>query len=512
MIALSDSITTVALTVSILFVARFLWNYIRSPLKSFPGPVATSFTNIWRLRDVYKGRCDITQNALHRKYGSAVRMGPNMLSLSDPNLIGQVYNTKNPWLKSNMYNVNDVVVSGMRLSNLFSTQDEKWHSTFVRPINSLYSMSRVQETEHNVDITIELFLEKLRVNFVRTGKPCEISDWCNFFAWDAMSQATFSQNLGILEAGSDYKGFLGRSNQTLDYFASICQVPQLDFLLDKNPIMRIGPPTFVWANIFSLEKLRERYQERSKNAAPKVDFLSKFLEIKEKSLELVDDNVVILWLLSNVLAGSDSTGSTICATIYHVLKKPAVYKKLCAELRAANLSLPAKWKDIQGLEYLEAVMREAMRVHPGVGLLLERVVPKGGLTLPDGRFVPEGTIVGMNPWVINRNETVFGANTDEFIPERWLQGPDESDETYQTRFKKMKSTDFTFGAGSRTCLGRHMSQLESFKLIATLFSTFDMELPSLDHQWQVTNSWFLRQTDIPVRLMERQDQDQKATA
>lgn len=36
-----------------------------------------------------------------------------------------------------------------------------------------------------------------------------------------MSEITFSQNLGILEAGSDYKGFLGRSNRTLDYFASV---------------------------------------------------------------------------------------------------------------------------------------------------------------------------------------------------------------------------------------------------------------------------------------------------
>jgi hypothetical protein len=80
----------------------------------------------------------------------------------------------------------------------------------------------------------------------------------------------------------------------------------------------------------------------------------------------------------------------------------------------------------------------------------------------------------MNPWVINKDEGVFGANTDDFIPERWLQSPGESDEVYQARFSKMKGTDFTFGAGSRACLGRYLSQLESFKLIATLFSTFDV--------------------------------------
>lgn len=236
--------------------------------------------------------------------------------------------------------------------------------------------------------------------------------------------------------------------------------------------MRIGPPTFAWANIFSLGQLQKRYQEEKKDT--KQDYLAKFLEIKEKNPELVDDNVIILWLLSNVLAGSDSTAYTMSAAIYYILKNPEVHKKLCAELRGANLSLPAKWKDIQGLKYLEAVMRESMRVHPGVGLILERVVPKGGLSLPDGRFVPEGVVVGMNPWVINKNEAVFGANTDDFIPERWLQASGESDEVYQARFSKMKGTDMTFGAGSRACLGQYLSQLESYKLIATLFSTFDV--------------------------------------
>jgi len=101
MYSVVDFTTTLALSLAILITSRFLWNHFRSPLKSFPGPFATSYTNIWRLWDVYRGRCDITQNALHRKYGSAVRIGPNILSLSDPNLIGQVYNTRSPWLKVN---------------------------------------------------------------------------------------------------------------------------------------------------------------------------------------------------------------------------------------------------------------------------------------------------------------------------------------------------------------------------------------------------------------------------
>lgn len=79
-----------------------------------------------------------------------------------------------------MYNVNDVVVGGVRLKNLFSNQDEHWHSTYIRPVKNLYSMSKVQDVESNLDITINLFFDKLRDRFVRTGMLCEMSDWINF--------------------------------------------------------------------------------------------------------------------------------------------------------------------------------------------------------------------------------------------------------------------------------------------------------------------------------------------
>lgn len=79
-----------------------------------------------------------------------------------------------------MYNVNDVVVGGVRLKNLFSNQNESWHSTYIRPVKNLYSMSKVQDAESNIDLTIKLLCEKLRARFVRPGKTCEMSDWISF--------------------------------------------------------------------------------------------------------------------------------------------------------------------------------------------------------------------------------------------------------------------------------------------------------------------------------------------
>lgn len=92
--------------------------------------------------------------------------------------------------------------------------------------------------------------------------------------------------------------------------------------------------------------------------------------------------------------------------------------------------------DSQQMTYLQAVIKEALRMHPATGLPLSRVVPRGGATI-SGQFFPEGvsaflgwmdlmvnvklqTIVGVNSWVAHYNKHVFGDDADEFSPERWL--------------------------------------------------------------------------------------------
>lgn len=257
-------------------------------------------------------------------------------------------------------------------------------------------------------------------------------------------------------------------------------------LLDKNPVCRLGPPSFGWATEFGAKQYWKRLMEgRPESSSGTTDFLDKFIEAKNKKPDLITDDTVIMYLMANLVAGSDTTASTMCAAIYHVLNNPSVHQKLCAELRDANLSVPVQWKELRGLRYLNAVMREAMRVNPGVGLLCERIVGASGLTLPDnGGFVPEGTIAGMNPWVINRDPVTFGKDVDSFVPERWLPAAGEAEGDFASRISKMKGADFTFGAGKRMCLGKSLSRLESYKFIATLFIVFYVSLSTFSQFFQ----------------------------
>jgi cytochrome P450 len=87
---------------------------------------------------------------------------------------------------------------------------------------------------------------------------------------------------------------------------------------------------------------------------------------------------------------------------------------------SGNLSVPVSYSDGIKLQYLQAVIKEAMRLHPAVGVLMPRYVPKGGAEI-DGRWFPGGTKVGVNAWVVHMDRGVFGADADIFRPERFLE-------------------------------------------------------------------------------------------
>lgn len=196
---------------------------------------------------------------------------------------------------------------------------------------------------------------------------------------------------------------------------------------------------------------------------------------------MVTDVQIVNWLMLSILAGGDTSSAVMRAVVYHLAKNADAHRALVAELTSAGssrLSMPAQWKDIRDLPYLDAVIRESMRLNPGIAMVFERVAPPGGYTLPDGRYIPAGTKVGINPAVTGRDCGVFGEDVDVFRAERWLRRDDdgeEGEEEYQERHRRMRDTcDFVFGAGARVCMGRHLAMLEMKKLIATLYYMFDV--------------------------------------
>jgi len=325
---------------------------------------------------------------------------------------------------------------------------------------------------------------------------------------------TFSQPFGYLSSGTDFDGTLRSSETILDYFAWVGCIPFVDRLLHKNRLAQflLGPGGFNGLAVTCVGHLIARYQGNDSRDDPtQPDYLDRFISAKATNPK-VDDNQIVSWIMINMGAGADTTAIVIRSGLYYSLRTPGVWARLRKELADAGLSAAdcpiVSLKQTRRLPYLEAVVREAIRYLPGVSLGLERYVPAGGQRLSSEKghqdsTVPEGTILAFNPWIINRNRQVWGDDSYEFKPERWLRGDGESEDEFARRLRAMNDTDLSFGAGSRICIGKHFGLLQAYKVVATLALNYDIELVHPEREWTVINSWFPRQEGLEVSMARR---------
>ncbi|KAK4171504.1 putative cytochrome P450 E-class, group I [Triangularia setosa] len=490
----------------------FLWftvSWATSPLRGYPGPFLAGCTNLWRLYHVRTGKYHLTIQKLHEKYGPVVRIGPNLLDLDYPELSKTLYGTDGKWRKTEFYHNNSALVNGKITYHMFSTTDQTEHAQMKRPIVKHYSLGSVLALEPHMDNVLGELMQQLDSRFLQgPKKTCELGEWIAFYAWDLITSATFSKSFGYMSHGHDFDGSISTADKSLDYFASVGQIPWLDFLLDKNPVVRIGPPNLSNVTKIAMTSLISRMQGQDKNFNEKApDYLQHFIESKSIHPEIVHDGMVFGYLLVNLIAGADTTAITIRAIFYYALKNPSIYSRLINEIRSAGVgkSKAFPYTQARQLPYLEAVVREALRFHPAVAMPLERHVPAEGITLPNGDFVPGGAAVGINPFISNRNKSVWGSDAEEFKPDRWLQNVKGggTDEEYKKRMQKWNACDLSFGAGSRICLGRNFALVETYKVVATILNRYDVELADKEREWETVNSWFWRQKGVEVRLRLR---------
>lgn len=258
-----------------------------------------------------------------------------------------------------------------------------------------------------------------------------------------------------------------------DYRGTVQNWPILDRLMRKNPLYLYfrAPTSFFASNAKRL--VGERLSDE-KHAG--VDMLDGFLEAQKKHAEVVDQRVLMSYISTNFLAGSDTTGVTMRSMIWYVLHTPGVLEKLRKELDAKVDSYPPDYATAMDLKYMDAVIRESLRIHPIGSFVFERVVPATGHTTPSGKSLPPGTTIGTTPWTFNFDEDLWGPEPRKFKPERWLQGKDESAVDYEKRVNMMKHNDFSFSYGPRACLGKHIAWMEMVEVMPTLFGLLDVSI------------------------------------
>ena len=121
--------------------------------------------------------------------------------------------------------------------------------------------------------------------------------------------------------------------------------------------------------------------------------------------------------------------------------------------------------EARAMPYLQAVIKEGLRIHPPVVGLMSKEVPAGGDTFK-GQYLPGGTKIGYCAWGIFRRTDVWGEDANEFRPERWL-------DSSKDQLRLMEGTlELVFGYGRWQCLGKNIALMELNKVFVEVSIQF----------------------------------------
>ncbi|KAF1961436.1 benzoate 4-monooxygenase cytochrome-like protein P450 [Byssothecium circinans] len=462
-------------------------------LSHFKGPFSTGFSELWHIHAILSMRSHEMYREATDKYGSIARVGPNDLITTCPDLLCHMSAIRSLYTRTLWYNRSSRVEPGK--DHLFSLIDEETHTKRRQKMASGYSGKENISLEPSIDLRVQQLTQLIRSKYISStgprapAKPIDLAMKIQYFTLDVISHIGFGQAFGDLAADDDVDGYITASEEGMSAMTFLCATGLVPFV-QWPPIARlIGPSEKDKTGHGRVMRTARRLvDERMKAQNPAKgegsDMLASFIHRGMTRDEICTEAFL------QILAGSDTTATAMRCTMLHLVAQPRVYRRLQEEIDGAvRDGLVEDGKVIseanaRTLPYLNAVIREGLRVHPPVTDIVPKVVPKGGDTyIIDGvtTFLPEGTNVGYCVLGLMRRRDLFGEDVDIFRPERWmLDGGAELEAMKRT-------TEIVFGYGKYQCLGKPIAWMEINKVIFELLRHFDWAVVKPETPWKSKN-------------------------
>jgi len=333
--------------------------------------------------------------------------------------------------------------------------------------------------KEHIWITVRRNARKLRdlVEKVEPGKPVDVFNLMNRFTLDTIGEIGFGKCIGSLEDPSSpfLESFDKAQQKSLQRF----YMPLWRWMrwmgtgIESETAVHFGR-----LNEYSLSVVRELCANITRDTSTKSgglqwgdiearkSFIGLFLEDAKKRGETLSEDFLRDLVLNFLIAGRDTTAQALSWSIYCLCTNPDAQEKARNEVRDECGVRGPTYEDMQGsrLPYLQAVISEALRLHPSVPIDAKET--SNDDTLPDSTFVPAGTIVLYNIYAMGRDCSIWGDDAASFRPERWLE-MDSVPDNYRYP---------VFNAGPRECLGRRLAMVEMKTCLAMLLPEISFEL------------------------------------
>ncbi|KAI1263500.1 cytochrome P450 [Xylariaceae sp. FL1019] len=436
------------------FVLRSLWRITFDPLVAVPGPRLCGITRIPYWYATIRGQNVFWLHKLHQEYGQVVRFGPRDVSFAGADawrpVNGIVWNKREKARSSGVQSM--------------LTAEYESHSKARRVFAPAFSERAARQQQPLVKKYTNLLISKL-AELSANGQPVELTSLFNFTTFDIMAEMSFGCELRQLEKAeysSWVKAIFGQL-KALPVMSIIEYYPILTWLFNM-----FQPKAIQQMRIDHCAFSAELSDRRVREGPTYEHDLWKYATIGLTTKEMHSNAEFFM------VAGSETVATLLAGAVFYLHKTPHVMKRLNKELREAFSTVEdMTFDELAQLPYLNACVKESMRIFPPVAVGSPRLVYKGGQEIC-GYWLPEATRISVHHYSTYHSAANF-KNPEEFAPERWLNDPRYAED--------IREAHQPFSSGPRDCLGRAFAKHETRMILAAVLFQFDLELCEESLDW-----------------------------
>nr|A0A8K1AW54.1 RecName: Full=Cytochrome P450 monooxygenase tndB; AltName: Full=Talaronoid C biosynthesis cluster protein B [Aspergillus flavipes]QVR97761.1 TndB [Aspergillus flavipes] len=437
------------------------------PLAGFPGPRIAAATRWYEFYyDVIKrGQYVYKIEEMHQKYGPIIRINPHEIVINDPDFYNSVYvagNTRRTaiWPRYR---------TGIGFDGSHTmTENHELHRRRRKPLEPFFSRMGIDKMEPMIIEEAKLLNDRL-TGLKGSGNVIRLDHVFSAFAGDVIGRICSESPPDMMnhpEFGKEWSAQFDREYRetapfvharpatglvsSLSQSTSAC--PNRDRLARMIPtgfLLRVYPGAagfnvfrqLAISHIVDAKKdnfSKEKVEKNSKSSVFRYIITSE-MPASECETERLSREAMVLFG-----AGTATTARTMGFMCYYILTNPHMRERLADELRDVMADYPHKlpsWQELERLPYLQAMIKEGLRLSYGVMRRLPRISPDIPLVYKQWS-IPAGTPVGMAAYSLHTDPEVY-PEPFKFIPERWLGKYDS----------RMDRNWVPFSRGSRNCLG-----------------------------------------------------------
>ncbi|GMF24441.1 unnamed protein product [Phytophthora lilii] len=366
---------------------------------------------------------------------------------------------------------------------IFAVDNEKWYRQ-RKTASNLFTMRALRDSMTSTIQRHLVVLERIFRRAAETNDTVDMFRLLNRFTMEAFTEIGFGVEMNCLDSDKEhpFQTAFDRSQQLL-----ALRIVRPSWFWKAQRVLGVGVEGLLQqdmrvinSTIFDIvtKTLQHRANEtaRQDDKAGK-DIVSLFLDDLHKSNDVDEscfDPTYLRDIVTNfIIAGRDTTAQALSWFLYCLSQNPQVEAKIRKEIltklpELSNGKCSPSMDEVSDLTYVEASLRETLRLYPSVPFVSKEAVHDA--VLSDGTFIAAGAMAGLPMYALGRMPHVWGPDAAEFNPERWI-------DSQTGKLISMSAYQFVaFNAGPRLCLGKNLAMLEMKLIVAAMLSKYQVKL------------------------------------